>query len=171
MKHDKGRLDLYLAHRSALVDYATPILGCRARAEDVVQESYVRFAGRAEGDGAVRQPVAYLYRVVRNLAIDCLRRLSLEGDPAPEDALERVAAPAASPEREALYRDELRVLAEALAELPERTRTAFEMHRLGGHTQQEIAIRLKVSVGLVNTLIDDALTHCAERLGKRDGRP
>lgn len=169
VKHDKGKLEVYLSHRSALVDYATPILGCRARAEDVVQESYVRFAGQDDNATALRQPVAYLYRVVRNLALDCLRHLSLE-KAAPEDALEQVAAPAASPEREALYRDELRVLAEALAELPERTRTAFEMHRLGGHTQQQIAARLGVSVGLVNRLIDDALTHCAERLDKGRGR-
>ena len=38
MKHDKGKLELYLNHRAALVDYATPILGCRARAEDVAAD-------------------------------------------------------------------------------------------------------------------------------------
>lgn len=170
MKHDKGKLEVYLSHRSALVDYATPILGCRARAEDVVQESYVRFAGQ-DGDGAaLRQPVAYLYRVVRNLALDCLRHLSLE-KAAPDDALDHLASPMATPEREAMDRDQLRVVAEALAELPPRTRAAFEMHRLGGHTQQQIAGRLGISVGLVNRLIDDALTHCAERLEKGRGRP
>jgi DNA-directed RNA polymerase specialized sigma24 family protein len=36
------QLALFLAHRSALVGYATPILKCRARAEDVVQEAYIR---------------------------------------------------------------------------------------------------------------------------------
>jgi len=58
VKHDKGKLEVYLSHRSALVDYATPILGCRARAEDVVQESYVRFAGQDDNATALRQPVA-----------------------------------------------------------------------------------------------------------------
>ncbi|MTJ83598.1 MAG: sigma-70 family RNA polymerase sigma factor [Telmatospirillum sp.] len=167
MTQDKTKLAIYLDHRAALVEYATPIVGCRARAEDVVQESYLRFTGRSGDVDAPRQPVAYLYRVVRNLAVDCLRHLSREGEPVADEVWDQMPAPVATPESEALYRDELRVLAGALEELPDRTRTVFEMHRLGGLTQQQIARQLGISVGLVNHLVDDALTHCAERMGRR----
>lgn len=37
MRDDDAKLRLYLAHRTALVEYATPIVGDRMRAEDVVQ--------------------------------------------------------------------------------------------------------------------------------------
>jgi DNA-directed RNA polymerase specialized sigma24 family protein len=55
-------------------------------------------------------------------------------------------------------------VAAALAELPERTRYAFEMHRIQGVSQKEIAIALGVSPTLVNFMIRDALVHCRKKL-------
>jgi DNA-directed RNA polymerase specialized sigma24 family protein len=40
MKDGEARHGIYLAHRSALIDYATPILGSREAAEDIVQDAY-----------------------------------------------------------------------------------------------------------------------------------
>ena len=128
------KLDLYLAHRSALVDYAAPIVGCRARAEDVVQEAWLRFNGRQDPGLAINNPVGYLYRIVRNLALDLTRSIATERRQPDGDSL--------------------------LAQLPERTRMAFEMHRLGGYTLQQIAAALGISVGLTHQLVHDALSHC-----------
>jgi RNA polymerase sigma factor (sigma-70 family) len=172
LKLDATHLDLFLAHRSALIDYAAPIVGCRMRAEDVVQEAYIRFSAAAHQADAsqdrIVQPVSYLYRIVRNLALDWARRPKVEAGLPDAGSVDRIPAPAPSPERAALYRDELRVVADALAELPERTRIAFEMHRLGGHPLRQVAARLGISVGLAHQLVRDALTHCAERLGDLD---
>jgi RNA polymerase sigma-70 factor (ECF subfamily) len=55
-----------------------------------------------------------------------------------------------------------------MAQLPERTRIAFEMHRLGGCTLQQVANHLGISIGLVHQLVRTALTHCAEQLGEDD---
>ena len=50
------RHGLYVAHRSALIDYAARILGSREAAEDIVQDAYLRFApGRM---GGVREDLA-----------------------------------------------------------------------------------------------------------------
>lgn len=162
-----SRLQVYLAHRSALVDYAAPLLGSRAWAEDVVQEAFLRFVSTAsEADfKSVAHPVAYLYRIVHNLAMDrgrhnALAKLSDVGS----EELAALPAPAASPEQQAIDRDQLRVVAEALAELPERTQTAFRMHRLGGMSLQQVAVELGISVTLVHQLVHKALTHCADRL-------
>lgn len=161
-----SRLEVYLTHRSALVDYAVPLLGSRAWAEDVVQEAFLRFVSSASSDfKPVIHPVAYLYRIVHNLAMDwgrhnALARLSDDGD---ED-LAALPAPAPSPEQQAIDRDELRIVAEALAELPARTQAAFRMHRLAGLSLQQIAGELGISVTLVHQLIHKALTHCADRL-------
>lgn len=164
---DQLTLDLYLHHRLALIDYAQPIVGCRARAEDVVQEAYLRLASaddtRAPAD-PIRQPVGYLYRIVRNLALDCVRHRALEGDPATPEQRDAMPAAIPTPEQQALDRDQIRRLVAALDELPSRTRCAFEMHRLGGQTFPEIACHLGISVGLAHRLVKQALTHCAQRL-------
>ncbi len=59
-------------------------------------------------------------------------------------------------------------MAEALDELPGRTRTAFEMHRLGGQTLQSVAAKLGISTTLTHQLIHQALAHCLRRLEEED---
>jgi RNA polymerase sigma factor (sigma-70 family) len=167
LKHSIDTLEIYLAHRAALIDYAAPIVGCRARAEDVVQEAWFRFASRPERE-EIAQPVGYLYRIVRNLALDWARRLSTERRSVGNHALVNPVPPAPSAEHEALYRDELRLVIEALAELPERTRIAFEMRRLGGCTLREIADELGISITLAHQLVREALVRCARKLGEPD---
>jgi RNA polymerase sigma factor (sigma-70 family) len=157
-------LNLYLAHRAALIDYAEPIVGCRARAEDVVQEAWLRFS--ALGDGAdIRHPVSYLYRIVRNLGLDATRRTATERVQAGgDDLLDDLPASTASPEQAVSRQNELEAISDALAQLPARTRQAFEMHRLGGMTLQQTGAALGVSTALVHQLVHDALRHCMECL-------
>jgi RNA polymerase sigma-70 factor (ECF subfamily) len=154
-----------------LIDYATPIVGCRMQAEDVVQEAFIRFAPERTRGVQIDQPVNYLYRVVRNLALDWRRRLSAESRRNDAQRLARHAnenRDAATPEAVALYRDELRRVEDALAELPPKVRQAFEMHRLGGHTLQQIAERLDVSTATAGRWTQDALFHITRRLQPHD---
>jgi RNA polymerase sigma-70 factor (ECF subfamily) len=160
-------LATFVAHRSALVDYAAAIVGCRARAEDVVQEAWLRYEAAAAGR-ALDQPQGYLYRVVRNLALDLARRSQLERRHFDHGPLPDMAADQANPETDALHRQELALVRAALAGLPARTRVALEMHRIGGHKLKDIAAHLGISVGLAHALVYQGLDHCRERL--RRGR-
>jgi RNA polymerase sigma factor (sigma-70 family) len=162
---ETDKLGFYLRHRAALVDYALPIVGSRDQAEDVVQEAWLRFdAATAERPAArIEHPAGYLYRIVRNLALDWTRKLKAE--PWSAHAAPPQGIDPGTPERTALFRDELRVVAAAMAELPPRTRRAFALYRLGGRTMQQVADELGISVGLAHRLIRDAITHCAQRLG------
>jgi len=54
-----------------------------------------------------------------------------------------------------------------MAELPERTQIALEMHRLGGCKLREIADRLGISVGLAHGLVAEGIEHCRRRLHRR----
>lgn len=163
---DKAKLDLYLTHRSALIDYARPILGCRAQAEDVVQEAYLRFDGGGR-DRSLDEPVNYLYRIVRNLALDMARRLGREGKVISAVDCQDVAEDTPSPEAQALHRDQLQVVMAALDELPERTRQAVRLHRLEGKTLTQIAVHLGISVGLAHSLVCDGIAHCRHKLRSR----
>ena len=165
MSDTNERLQLYLAHRHALVDYAAPIVGCRAKAEDVVQDAWLRFSQGADSTSLLTQPVGYLYRIVRNLAFDLNRRVSLENrHTTRDDAPDEHMSSAPSPEQQALHLDELRKLQHALTRLPERTRQAFILHRLQGMTFQQIGTQLGISVSLAHQLVRDALTYCAEQM-------
>jgi RNA polymerase sigma-70 factor (ECF subfamily) len=69
--------DPFVTHRSLLFTVAYEMLGSAADAEDVVQETWLRWAGI--GDAArndVRDPRAYLVRVVTRQALNRLRSVS-----------------------------------------------------------------------------------------------
>lgn len=165
VKRDKDKLDLYLSHRSALVDYAAPIVGCRARAEDVVQEAFIRFAPADRQN--FTQPVAYLYRIVRNLALDLTRRRGVELREEEEGrAWWMLPARPRTPEEETLHRRDLAALEDALAAMPAAMRTAVEMHRFGGFTLDEVAARLGVSPAGAHRLVREGLVRIAATLPK-----
>src|ERR687890_1595095 len=66
--------DPFVAHRSLLFTVAYEMLGSAADADDVVQETWLRWA---QGDRAVvRDPRAYLVRIVTRQALNRLRALS-----------------------------------------------------------------------------------------------
>ena len=166
MSSANSTLTLYMAHRGELVNYANGIIGDRAQAEDVVQEAYLRFS-EAASRRLFDEPVGYLYRIVHNLAFDGLRRLSLAGryvKRGAEQAAVEVPEAKPSPEAQLIARQELAHVMAALGELPERTRTAFEMHRLGGFKLKEIAERLGISVSMAQFLVVEAVKHCQRRL-------
>ena len=115
---------------------------------------------------AIRDALKYLVRVVRNLAIDRLRRLGLEGRyQVDEERLPDVPAATPSPERVVLGELHWQHLQHALAELPVRTRTAFTMSQVEGYSQREVASHLRASPTLVHLMVRDAVYHCRVRLG------
>lgn len=160
-------LILFMAHRGALVDYASGIVGDRASGEDVVQEAWLRFDSVTR-TRLLEEPLGYLYRVVRNLAFDGRRRLQRENLVLTGDDLSAAYASPddrPSPEAVALSRNEYSLVMGAIAELPERTRVALEMHRFGGAKLREIADTLGISLPMAHVLVADGVRHCKSRLG------
>ncbi len=75
--------DPFVTHRSLLFTVAYEMLGSRADAEDVVQETWLRWAARVRnesggdaGPAEVRDPRAYLVRIVTRQALNRLRTLA-----------------------------------------------------------------------------------------------
>lgn len=155
--------DLFIEHRCDLIRTAYSITGCHHWAEDVVHDAFVRLLEKPIGS-EVEQPLSYLFRIVRNQAIDKFRRLSLEArhnnnTEAAEASVEQI-----SPERIVNDQQTLGRVAKAMQELPERSRIVFEMHRIKGVTQKQIASKFKVSPTLVNFIVRDATAHCGHAL-------
>src|SRR3954454_15835410 len=66
--------DPFVAHRSLLFTVAYEMLGSAADAEDVLQESWLRWAGVDQAQ--VQAPRAYLIRIVTRQALNRLRTVS-----------------------------------------------------------------------------------------------
>ncbi|MGY5775267.1 sigma-70 family RNA polymerase sigma factor [Rhizobium sp. LEGMi135b] len=167
MNYTENNLRIYLTHRVELVDYATAIVGDRSHGEDVVQEAFLRLRSTA-ADRSLEEPVRYLRRIIRNLAIDWTRRAITERRRLDNDAdFEAVAEDRPTQEEVIAHRDELRAVLNAMAELPKRTRIALEMHRFEGYKLKDIAVHLGISVALAHSLVYDGLEHCRKRLSER----
>ncbi|WP_020186162.1 sigma-70 family RNA polymerase sigma factor [Methylopila sp. 73B] len=137
-------------------------------AADITQDTFVRVLATPPAETAeTHNPRAYLHRVAHNLGVNHRRRerlletTSLDADDAPD-----LVDSAPSPEASLHARQRLALTFGALAELPERTRRAFEMHRLGERTIAEIADELGLSTTRTWTLIRDAYRHLVDRVGE-----
>ncbi|MGU3495078.1 RNA polymerase sigma factor [Xanthobacteraceae bacterium A53D] len=164
------RHGMYLSHRAALIDYATPILGSRDAAEDIVQDAYLRFMPARLRATSPEQALGFLYRTVRNLAFDVLKRRKVETRDAAQDGpfwLEPQAAP--TPEQQLLLCDQVRIVSEVLAGLPLEARVAVEMHRFGGFTLDEVASHLGISITTAHRHVRSAMLKIATRLDPDPG--
>lgn len=159
-------LALYVEYRDDLVEYASRLLHQdRSKAEDVVQEAWIRLSARHGQGTEILNPLHYMYSIVRNLALDILSRTTRETVVdtalAPYDTIPHEQP---SAEEVVFHRDRLRILADAISELPERTQVAFRMYRLEEKTLQVIADHLNISVARTFQLVRDAGAHATRRL-------
>ena len=135
-------------HLQPIWSCAWRMLGDRAEAEDVAQETFIRLMKKAEGwrPGGTRL-TTWLHRVAINLCIDRRRRPAL-----PEYQPERVDA---EYDHDAVARriDITRAVRRALAGLPARQRTALVLVHYQGLTAGETAAALDTSVEAVESLL------------------
>lgn len=159
------RHDVYIANRSALIAYATRILGSRETAEDIVQDAFLRFAPANTNAGSSTQTLAYLYKIVRNLSLDFLKRQKLENrEQQNEPPYWSIPNEVPTPEDFVAVTDEIRRISEILDDLPVEVRVALEMHRFGGYTLEEIAAHLDISVATAHRHVRTAMMRVATML-------
>ena len=132
MKRDARRL--YEEHGHALLAYASALLRDPSAAEDVLHQVFVKLlAGRASIDGP---PAAYLFRAVRNTALNHIRGQSREVGL--DDTALWLESPGAS-------RETVLALQSALATLPQEQREVVVLHIWGQLTFEETAAIVGVS--------------------------
>ena len=165
MQEDDIRWGVFISHRGPLVDFAAPIVGSRDIAEDVVQDAFLRISSAGVRACNKEQVLAYLYRIVRNLSFDLIRRRQIERRYVQADAPYWVTPQTTTtPEEAAVLTDEMRIVAEVLADLPVEVRVAVEMHRFGQFTLEDIAQHLGISVPNAHRYVKMAMVRIATRL-------
>ncbi|WP_122315323.1 RNA polymerase sigma factor [Pseudomonas cichorii] len=169
MTDSSGHLYTFLGIRQELVSYAARITGDRMQAEDIVQEAWIRFVPQqASARTTIEQPAAYLYRIVRNLALDLMRSRSREQAHQLSPPGWLLPAHINDPADMCQHSMTLERLSGALEAMPENSRRALEMHRFGGCTLAQIAEHLQVSLTTAHRLLRDALMRLAREVDDED---
>jgi RNA polymerase sigma-70 factor, ECF subfamily len=162
--------ELYDRHSRLLFGLILRIVGDRAEAEEILQETFLRVWTRADiYDARVGGPLPWMVRVARNVAIDRLRarrsRAAID-TPAPGDRIAE-AVPASdiqSPEALVLDAERRRSLTNALAGLPAEQRLLIEAAFFEGYTHSELARRFGLPLGTVKTRIRTGMIAMRQRL-------
>jgi RNA polymerase sigma-70 factor (ECF subfamily) len=134
-------------------------------AADIIQDTFVRLMTSSPSAELVENQKGYLYRVVDNLAIDYLRRRSLQSNRFVSlDVAQNMPDSLPDAETVLAYRQAIRTLADAIDELPPRCRKVFLLNRFDGLNYREIADQLRISTSMVEKHMMKAIGHCRNRL-------
>lgn len=121
----------------------------REDADDLIQEAYCKISA-LENFEEIQSPSAYFSQIVRNLLRDFIRRkrvVRFELLSEVDSGMFRSDEP--SPERVTHARRELARVEALIAQLPDRCRHVFELRKIHGVSQREIARRLGISESAV----------------------
>ncbi len=154
--------DPFVTHRSLLFTVAYEMLGSAADAEDVVQEAWLRWADTDRA--AVRDPRAYLVRIVTRKALDRLRALARQreeyvGEWLPEPLL---TSPDVAEDVEFAESVSIAMLT-VLETLGPAERAVFVLHEVFEVPHDEIAAAVGKTSAAVRQIAHRAREHVAAR--------
>jgi RNA polymerase sigma-70 factor (ECF subfamily) len=143
---------LFARYGRTLIGLGWKILGDRAAAEDLVQETFWRVWTRAKTYEPARGRVSsWLFGIGHHLAIDHVRRRRSRPDPVDAESGEGRADPEADVAEAAADSIERRVVREAVDSLPGEQRRVLELAYFQGLSRREIAEALGLPLGTVHT--------------------
>jgi RNA polymerase sigma factor (sigma-70 family) len=149
--------------RPALMAFFLRRIRNHAEAEDLTQDVFVRLAGTAPE--AMQSPDAYIFQVAANMLRDRSRREKVRADyrhrlwTGREADIDPLTPLDFTTDREAL-----RVLTEALKELPEKTRSIFVLYRLENVDKRAICEAYGMAMSSVDRHLAKALEHLVARV-------
>lgn len=150
---------------TSLVAYAHRLLDDRASAEDVVQRAFVRLWERDHVVPAADEARPFLYRIVRNLALNEQRRARRRTLWLGLAAAVEHGRRAMSPDADADARDLEEAVRVAIDRLPARRREVLTLSRFHGLSNAEIAEVLGISPQTVANQLVSALRSLRAELG------
>ncbi len=165
--------ELFTAHHAGLCRYARGYLGCPGEAQEVVSDVFFRLWHLGESwcvRGNVR---SYLYRAVRNGALDRLRsrRRAVRALTAAAvmEVVPGMAERGPTQEEEVSTRELASLIERTLAGLPPRPAEAFRLQREHGLSYLEIGEVMGIAASTVEKHMMRALRDLREAITRADG--
>jgi len=160
--------ELIQEHREELHGYLVRQTRCPETASDILQDAFLRLI-HADSKNDLKNPRAFLYKIVSNLAIDHLRsssrRLARHAD---ESELFDHSDPTPPIEHQLYTQEQIAHLRQAVSESPPRCREVFIMHKFRHIPYSAIMDELGISESTVLKHIVKAMEHCRRRMRELD---
>ncbi|MEI6847293.1 MAG: RNA polymerase sigma factor [Chlorobiaceae bacterium] len=163
---------LVAEHEEMVINTCYRFVFNRQDAEDLAQDVFVEVFRSLEKFREESKLSTWIYRIAVTKSLDHLRRLkrikrfgTLKRIIGIEDTSAEIAAPFNENPAEALANKErIKILQEALNQLPDNQKTAFILSKQDGYGHQEIADILKTSVSAVESLVHRAKKNLHAKL-------
>lgn len=152
-------------YQQSVLNLAFRFLGDPEEAKDIAQEAFLRVFQSAERYVPKAQFKVFLFRIVKNLCIDHVRKKSpIYMDRLPEGE----SAP--SPLDELQQKERREAVLEAIRHIPENQRVALLLHHFEGLKYTEVAEVMNTTVSAVESLLVRAKSILREKLktGKQE---
>ncbi|MDR3610386.1 MAG: RNA polymerase sigma-70 factor [Ignavibacteriaceae bacterium] len=131
-------------------------------AEDICQETFIKFWQQRQNIDNSSYPRAYLYKIAKNLAFNCSTRkppsVSYDND------LKIVSLAGKDPQLEYDNKNLAEECRKIINDLPERCRMTFILSRYEGLDYSEIAETMDVSLQTVKNQMSKAINYLKEKL-------
>jgi len=149
--------EIFRRYYSPLCWYATGITGDAVAAEEIVEELFYVFWKDREKIQLFRSIKSYLYRAVRNEAVQYCEHREVKARYREMILGGEQGMPDNDPQSQMEYKELERVIEHTLEKLPERRSRIFKLNRMQGKKYAEIAAIISVSVKTVEAEMTKAL--------------
>jgi RNA polymerase sigma factor (sigma-70 family) len=154
-------------HEPSLRSYLHGAFPAVRDVDDVVQESFLRI-WRARASQPIRSARGFLFQVARRLAIDLVRRDRVSPvDRGTDLATIEVADEAVDAASALSTQEKIRLLADALEDLPAKCREVVVLRKIQFLSQRETAERLGLSERTVESQLARGIRRCEQYLRRR----
>lgn len=152
-------------HQEALLAFIKKRLHDPQLADDTLHDLYLKIQNQSPSS-SIKYPKAYIFRMANNLVIDVQRKAARQEQTGDDDASEQHNE--IGPETLVAQAQQLNIIKQALAELPDKTRDVFRMQLLQQLEKAEVASKLGISVNMVEKHLRRAVQFCRNKLYKME---
>jgi RNA polymerase sigma factor (sigma-70 family) len=164
MSNRENLSSLFMGIQRSLAKVASTIAPPR-EIEDIVQETYVRIC-EISNEEPIHSPRSFMYRIVRNLALDHVKRAEHRLSTSLDDNEDLDIQEFMEQSREdstfntVAAKEEFELFCKAVRQLPVQCRRVFVMKKVYGYSQKEIAADLNISESTVEKHIAFGIKRC-----------
>ena len=154
---EQAFLALFHAHKNKLFQYSMRYVRCRAVAEDIVQDTFLKIWEHRSGLSSECSFGAYLFRIARNQIFNQFKKAAHHAAYEKFSADESLENLNHQTEWEVFSADYEEHLQKAVEQLPSQRQRIFKLSRTEGLSHEQIAQELNLSKNTVKVQINKAL--------------
>lgn len=156
---------LFGMYKSRLHDFAFRILKSHEAADELVQETFLKIWACRETLVSIEQPEHYLFTVIRNKAIDQLRKIAQDRT-LRQNMWKRISQPQNPTEEYLFEKESSQLVQEAFAKLSPQKQEVFRLSRYEGLNHEQIADQLHISKNTVKNHLVSSLRFIREHISR-----